>query len=132
MFGKVIELPSKIKYLKNIFYHTAVLALFIFIYSCNRKAIPVKNENTTVSSSPVPVKNAAPISAKEYLKKKAMKGDGSPPPVIVVNDKAAGKTIDGKYYYELNGYRYWKNKKDGKYYLNGIFSNNAPKKKSKN
>ncbi|MEP6710795.1 MAG: hypothetical protein ABJA37_00185 [Ferruginibacter sp.] len=62
------------------------------------------------------------------MKEKAKKGDGSPPQVIIVNDKAAGKTTDGKYYYDLNGFRYWKNNKDGKYYLNGIFST---KKKSK-
>ena len=39
------------------------------------------------------------------------------PPSIVVNDKAAKKAVDGRLYYDLLGNRYWKNYKDGKYYL---------------
>lgn len=39
------------------------------------------------------------------------------PQVIVVNDKFAKKSVDGRYYYDLQGHRYWRNNKDGKYYL---------------
>ncbi len=39
------------------------------------------------------------------------------PKVIVVNDKFANKSVDGRYYYDLQGNRYWRNNKDGKYYL---------------
>jgi len=39
------------------------------------------------------------------------------PKVITVSDVAARKTIDGRLYYDLMGHRYWRNNKDGKYYL---------------
>lgn len=39
------------------------------------------------------------------------------PKVITVNDKAASKSVDGRLYYDVMGHRYWKNYKDGKYYL---------------
>jgi len=39
------------------------------------------------------------------------------PPSIVVNDKAAKQAVDGRHYYDLLGNRYWKNYRDGKYYL---------------
>jgi hypothetical protein len=37
--------------------------------------------------------------------------------VITVNDEAASKSVDGRLYYDVMGHRYWKNFKDGKYYL---------------
>lgn len=116
--------------MKNKISNISFVVLVLFLYSCHRKAIPAKSETDTVVTTPVSAKKVAPVSAKEYLKEKAKKGEANPPQVIVVNDKAAGKTADGKYYYELNGYRYWKNNKDGKYYLNGIFTKKAAKKKS--
>ena len=39
------------------------------------------------------------------------------PKVIEVNDGVAHKSIDGRLYYDVMGHRYWKNYKDGKYYL---------------
>lgn len=39
------------------------------------------------------------------------------PKVIIVNDKYAKRSVDGRYYYDLEGHRYWRNNKDGKYYL---------------
>ena len=39
------------------------------------------------------------------------------PKVIVVNDSAAHKSVDGRLYYDVMGHRYWRNYKDGKYYL---------------
>jgi hypothetical protein len=39
------------------------------------------------------------------------------PKVITVNDSAAHKSVDGRLYYDLMGRRYWRNYKDGKYYL---------------
>ncbi len=39
------------------------------------------------------------------------------PKVITVNDKYARRSVDGRYYYDLQGHRYWRNNKDGKYYL---------------
>ena len=37
--------------------------------------------------------------------------------VIVVSDAGAKKTFDNRLYYDLEGKRYWKNYRDGKYYL---------------
>jgi hypothetical protein len=47
------------------------------------------------------------------------------PKVIVVNDAAAKKTPDGRFYYDLDGKRYWRNNRDGKYYLfnKGMYNN---------
>jgi len=47
------------------------------------------------------------------------------PKVIVVNDQAASKAVNGKYYYDLQGKRYWRNNRDGKFYLyyKGMFEN---------
>ncbi|MBK6380069.1 MAG: hypothetical protein IPF72_10235 [Chitinophagaceae bacterium] len=39
------------------------------------------------------------------------------PKVIIVNDKIAKRSVDGRYYYDLEGRRYWRNNRDGKYYL---------------
>lgn len=39
------------------------------------------------------------------------------PKVITVNDAAAQKSVDGRLYYDVMNHRYWKNYKDGKYYL---------------
>ena len=39
------------------------------------------------------------------------------PKVIIVNDKVAKRSVDGRYYYDLEGHRYWRNNRDGKYYL---------------
>jgi hypothetical protein len=37
--------------------------------------------------------------------------------VITVNAAAAKRSVDGRYYYDLEGHRYWRNNRDGKYYL---------------
>lgn len=79
--------------------------IFIFSY-CSKKTNPGKQTSTSVygnETSPKPVI------------KKAVKTPV--PKVIVVNDVAAKKTFDGRLYYDLEGRRYWKNYKDGKYYL---------------
>ena len=39
------------------------------------------------------------------------------PKVITVNDNAASKSVDGRLFYDVLGHRYWRNYKDGKYYL---------------
>jgi hypothetical protein len=96
------------------YFHLVFAVLFV-ASSCNKKTYPTANNNKVVEKAPTP------ISAKEYAKEQAKKGNPNPPKVIVVNKAAAKKTANGKYYYEINGYRYWKNNKDGKYYLDGIF-----------
>jgi hypothetical protein len=86
------------------------LAMTFFIYSCSRKTHPAKTSSTTIittrgsdSSSPT----------KTVVRKKP----APLPKVIVVNDSAAHKSVDGRLYYDVMGHRYWRNYKDGKYYL---------------
>jgi hypothetical protein len=55
-----------------------------------------------------------PVTAKP-LRKPAIKT--AIPKVIIVNDKVAKRSVDGRYYYDLEGHRYWRNNRDGKYYL---------------
>ncbi len=85
----------------------------IFVYSCRKKHIPDKTipEVTVV----VPPKNDSVIVKKKAAPKPRQKD--IIPNTIVVNDKAAKKAVDGRLYYDLIGHRYWKNYKDGKYYL---------------
>jgi hypothetical protein len=77
------------------------------LVSCSKKIHPV----TTAAS----VTNIDTIEAKKAVIKRKPKE--SLPRVISVNDLSAKKTVDGRYYYDLQGHRYWRNNKDGKYYL---------------
>ncbi len=91
------------------------LLAFIFlitVYSCSRKHIPEKT--TADTSETIPSSNDSVIVKKRNftLSKKDII-----PNSIAVNDKAAKKAIDGRLYYDLLGHRYWKNYKNGKYYL---------------
>ena len=62
-------------------------------------------------------KEAIKADSVAAVKRAMVKRITALPKVIVVNDKAAKKSVDGRLYYELNGHRYWRNNKDGKYYL---------------
>lgn len=70
------------------------------LMACHRKTAP---------PPPPPPSTSAPTKTPE--RKTPV------PKTIQVNDQAATKTPDGRMYYDLNGKRYWKNFKDGKYYL---------------
>jgi hypothetical protein len=73
--------------------YLALLSLIIII-GCNKKHLP----QTAVDAGKTVAK-------------------GPWPKTLTVNDKAAKKAVDGRLYYDLEGKRYWKNYKDGKYYL---------------
>ena len=77
----------------------AFLAVAV-VAGCSKKTTP----STTVTTEP-----AKP--AKKATVKTAV------PKVITVNDKVAKRSVDGRYYYDLEGRRYWRNNRDGKYYL---------------
>ena len=69
---------------------------------------------TTIPGSGTTTKSdSAVVKKKNFTPKKK----DIIPNSIVVNDKAAKKAVDGRLYYDLLGNRYWKNYKDGKYYL---------------
>ena len=76
--------------------------MLLIFNGCSRKAHPSENTATTATS----VKSGPVKKMKTVV-----------PKVIVVSDSVASKTFDGRYYYDLEGHRYWRNNKDGKYYL---------------
>lgn len=80
-----------------------LLMVGCMILSCHRKTAP-----QTVAPENIPAKKTAPLREE---KKRPI------PKTIIVNDRAATQTPDGRFYYDLNGKRYWKNFKDGKYHL---------------
>ncbi|MEJ7625719.1 MAG: hypothetical protein WKF35_02560 [Ferruginibacter sp.] len=88
----------------------AVLFLSLTIYSCSKKTTPSENKTTSVENSD----SVAVIKVAVKPKPKPL---STIPKVIVVTDAGAKKTVDGRLYYDLQGKRYWRNNKDGKYYL---------------
>jgi hypothetical protein len=89
-----------------------ILALFtsLLITSCSKKHHPTKTLEATSST----IKSSDSLATKKLAKPKKKEATAK---VIVVNDNAASKSVDGRLYYDLLGHRYWKNYKDGKYYL---------------
>lgn len=85
----------------------AIIAFLIFtgLSACSRKSNPA-GSSEAANNPP-----AATKPAKKPVVKTAV------PKVISVNDAAAKKSLDGRYYYDLEGHRYWRNNRDGKYYL---------------
>ena len=112
-------------------YVLAVTFLIAFLlFSCSKKHHPgrtltddsEKNNNVRIAK-----KNDS-LLAKKTAFKPTLKD--IIPEVIVVNDNVARKSVDGRYYYDLLGHRYWRNNKDGKYYLfnKSMYTNDAFKK----
>ncbi len=105
----------KIKYL-------CIIAIFIMagLLSCSKKIHP---DTSTVRVSGV-TNNDSSAAKKVVVKRKPKEPI---PQVISVNDLSAQKTVDGRYYYDLQGHRYWRNNKDGKYYLfnKSMYNNSA-------
>ena len=86
---------------KTIFAATAFL-MSITVISCSKK-----NHPTTTTGS----RSDSTTTVKTPSIKTAI------PKVITVDDKVARRSVDGRYYYDLEGHRYWRNNRDGKYYL---------------
>lgn len=102
--------------MKNIKGFLFICLSFTLIIGCHRKTVPAHARSTvTVTTKKSP--GETPGSPASASSSSASKTKTTSPTVIVVNDNVAKKTIDGRYYYDLNGKRYWKNNKDGKYYL---------------
>jgi hypothetical protein len=93
------------------------------IYSCGRKTHPAKTSSTATTTTRGTDSSS---TTKTVIKKKP----APLPKVIVVNDSAAHKSVDGRLYYDVMGHRYWRNNRDGKYYLfNKSMYNNPDFKK---
>ena len=95
--------------MKRIIAVVVSLYLLLAAVSCSHKAHPSKS---SVVESPTA---ANPGVAKKTVKKPREKV--ALPPVISVNDSVAHKSVDGRLYYDVMGRRYWKNNRDGKYYI---------------
>ena len=93
---------------------TTTYVIAVTITACSRKTITTENAST-VKKEHVGLDTLKTDTALYVVKRKEIKT--STPQVITVNDKAARKTVDGRLYYDLDGKRYWRNKRDGKYYL---------------
>jgi phage-related protein len=89
--------------------------MLFLLNSCSRKTNP--GESTSRSVYGTDNNNAINSTTASTKPVAAKKNKTAVPKVIVVNDNVASKTFDGRYYYDLEGHRYWRNNKDGKYYL---------------
>lgn len=110
---------------KRLIYVFIFLMTFL-IYSCSRKTHPSKTYSETSSKTETKI-SESPVAAKTITKPKTT---AVLPKVIVVNDSAAHKSVDGRLYYDVMGHRYWRNNKDGKYYLFNKSMYNNPDFKS--
>ncbi len=98
------------------------VVLVVLLFSCRNKHLPQTAAKPTIiyNGKPVPAANevATPVATSTVVKKAVVKKVSAPlAKVIIVNDKAAKKNIDGRLYYDVEGHRYWKNYNDGKYYI---------------
>ncbi len=98
------------------------LIIFSFVilicYSCSKKTVPTTTTPILVEkydSVVVVKKSDSAVTVKKAVVKRKPKAPI--PKVITVNDQAAKLSVDGRYYYDLQGHRYWRNNVDGKYYL---------------
>ena len=82
----------------------SIFLIITVIASCSKKTHPTATAATKTDS-------AAAKPVRRPTIKTAV------PKVITVNDKVAKRSVDGRYYYDLEGHRYWRNNRDGKYYL---------------
>ncbi len=96
---------TRMRYIKNI---VALTIICCSLVACSKKTSPAAS---------------TPSETKKNVVKKPKPGT---PLVISVNDQAAQRTVDGRYYYDLNKKRYWRNNKDGKYYLFNKSMYNSP------
>ena len=118
----VTFLPKEAKFevmQKTVTWLTALI-FSLALFSCNKKVVPNKPTHT------------ASMPAKGTEKKKPAAPKPPTAKSIMVNDSVAKKTFDGRLYYDLDGKRYWKNYKDGKYYLYNKSQHSDPDFKPKN
>jgi hypothetical protein len=89
----------------------------VSLYSCSKRTHPSRTPDPTIeenNNAIITKKNDSLLAKKAIIKHKSIV---PLPKVIIVNDSAAHKSVDGRYYYDVMGHRYWRNNKDGKYYL---------------
>lgn len=103
----------------------SLAVLLVATTSCSKKSNPSKsdkiiyNSSSSTSSDSKSISEEKPEEVSAPVTKPAPVKKPAPafPETIYVNDAAARKSVDGRLYYDVEGHRYWKNYKDGKYYL---------------
>ena len=98
--------------MKKYHFLIAMSALIFLLSNCSRKTTPENSSRSVYGSENSKTTNT---SAPKAVSTKPIRT--AVPKVIAVNDSIAKKTFDGRLYYDLEGHRYWRNYKDGKYYL---------------
>lgn len=102
---------------------TVILCVFLLmlVESCSKKTVPgtspaavVITQSERDMTAIVKKNDSLSLAIKPVVKRKPRE---TVPKVITVNDKFANKSVDGRYYYDVQGHRYWRSNKDGKYYL---------------
>jgi hypothetical protein len=115
-----------------------IIPLLAMLAGCSKKTTPTRTTQETPVSITIPdtstivsdtvavamVKTDTVAAVKKAPIKRKVKEPV--PKVISVNDAAAKKSVDGRFYYDLQGHRYWRNNKDGKYYLYNKSMNSDP------
>jgi PBP1b-binding outer membrane lipoprotein LpoB len=101
---------------------SALLLLSMLLAACSKKVNPSKNDEAKIVTAATAAKPAESNTTTATAEATPAKPTYIPakkitPKSIVVNDAVAKKAVDGRLYYDLQGKRYWKNYKDGKYYL---------------
>lgn len=97
-------------------YLTAVIFILLFITACSKRHQP-QTAGSSIKVTDLD-KNKDVKNDSVVTKRTVVKRIKTPvPKVLTVDDRAAKKTADGRLYYDLEGHRYWRNYKDGRYYL---------------
>jgi hypothetical protein len=114
-FGKILESKFQIYQMpKRLIVIVCLVAACL--WSCSKRNHPSRTvTDDAKNNATIELKKSDSIAAKKAIAKTREKV--AIPPVITVNDSAAHKSIDGRYYYDVMGHRYWRNNVDGKYYL---------------
>ncbi|MDQ6845452.1 MAG: hypothetical protein M3Z92_14075 [Bacteroidota bacterium] len=108
-----------------------IFLIGLIISSCHKKNYPSKTPSINTDSVAANTKRSDSLLARKAALKRHVKVPV--PKMISVNDSAAHKSVDGRLYYDVLGHRYWRNYKDGKYYLfnKSMFSDPAFKNPDK-
>jgi len=116
--------------LKRIFFLIPVILIVISFNSCSRKIHPSGSPSITPINGISSSENRKEDEGNLEKTTVTRKHKATFPKIISVNDSAASKSVDGRLYYDVMGHRYWKNYKDGKYYLfnKSMYSNSDFKK----
>ena len=112
----------------KIYVIAVILLVVAILFSCHRKQHTGRTSSRTESNNINTVTKKDSVSKKTLVTRKDLI-----PKVIVVNDSVARRSVDGRYYYDLLGHRYWRNNKDGKYYIfnKSMYTNDAFKSPGK-